>query len=65
MDACARIGGRLVAITTCEIEGAECVAVGVVKRGLRLEVGMTFVSTGPDPEAAATRVALDIEAYFD
>lgn len=58
------IARRLVEISSWEAGDERGVAVGVVKRGLGVEIGMPFVFIGPDAEMAALRVALEMEAYF-
>ncbi len=60
-----RIAGRLVEIDVGKVEGVGWVAVGVVRGGLRHEVGMLFEARGSDSSDATVRLALEIEVHFD
>ena len=65
MRALRKIGGRLVEIETANVEGIGWVAVGVVQRGLRHEVGMSFMARGADCAEAASRLELEAASCLD
>ena len=65
MGALRRIRSRLVEIEVRESEAGEWFAIGIVRQGLRHEVGMSFVATGSDATGVEMRLEMEVEVRLD